>query len=577
MENGVAEKFGMKLRFCLVSFSVSWVVIGAFFSSNTSDSRRASQLFPSTFPDSIFTPWVWDVHYDRTDDVVEVVIVSRSACFFNHTKWKLVVDKFPAYSKYLGYGLDSSIIVNPQEALFRLSEALFCHFYRGGLPVAKSKSEIIRGKRVFLTIGSILVVCPSPIVEYDSMRLERDLTTSKMGPFTDSLFNVLNTSLSSSFTDAFPVSNIPEFKVDVGIAAKQMDPHVRSGLSICTATSRSDRAYLVEWVEHHLYLGVSHIYIYSTAKSQRNHEKLLEALSDYIQEGIVVVVPWMYENCVRGMGSGRYVIYTDPAEGLTAFRPPRAIAHSAALASCYSRFRKTSRYMMHIDDDEFVALGRKVMSTLKGQEMRGPLVRFVSRMFHDNPKATSIVIEPMQKHLCPGMGPKDQLGGNANQSSHRLPRVGTWQFTVPGHSAEGKLIMKTKAVRMFFVHYVSQTEDGSKDYESKAAHRSQAVLLHYKEPREVSGEPYGMSDLSSVQQGNLSVECRAMRNRGGLYEGRKNGFYHETIKEIPEGFNGLKKLYMVQGIDANTKDVLREWFTARMWNGSHPLPYLITT
>ena len=571
----------MKLRFLLVSFSVLWILIGAFFSSNTSDSRHASHLFPSTIPDSIFTPWVWDAHYDHTDDVVEVVIVSRSACYFNHTKWKLVVDKFPAYSKYFGYGLNSSIIVNPQEALFRSSEALFCHFYRGGLPVAKSKSEIIRGRRIFLTIGSILVVCPSPIVEYDSLRIERDLAIAKIGPFTDSLFNVLNTSLNSSFTDAFPVSNVPEFKVDVEIAPKQINSHSRSGLSICTATSRSDRAYLVEWVEHHLYLGVSHIYIYSTAKSQRNHEKLLEALSDYIEEGIVVVVPWMYENCVKGMGSGRFVIYTDPAEGLTAFRPPRAIAHSAALASCYSRFRKTSRYMMHIDDDEFVALGRKVMSTLKGhlkdQEMRGPLVRFASRMFRENPLATSIVIEPMQKHLCSGMGPKDRSGVNANQSSHQLPRVGNWQFTVPGHSAEGKLIMKTKAVRMFFVHYVSQTEDGSKDYESKAAHRSEAVLLHYKEPREVSGEPYGLSDLSSVKQGNLSVECRTMRNRGGLYEGRKNGFYHETIKEIPEGFQGLKKLYMIQGIDDKTKNILRERFTARMGNTSNPLPYLITT
>ena len=338
-----------------------------------------------------------------------------------------MIDKFPSYSKSLGSGLVSNILVNPQEALFRESEGLVCHFYHknSSLPVAKTKSEIIRGRKVFLKIGSILVVCPSPSVEYDTMRLERDLKTAT---FTDSLLNVLQTTVNSTFTDALPVTNIPEFNSVEGITAKKMKPPARYGLSVCTATGRTNRAYLVERIEHYVYLGVNRFYIYSTA----DLETLLEVLSDYIREGVVVVVPWMYENCVKGTASGRYVIYTDPTEGLVAFRPPRAIAHSAALASCYSRFRKKSRYMMHIDDDEFVALSPTLMQPLGGQETRGPLVRFASRMFRKNPKAHSIVIAPMHKHLCSSMGPKNEISTNANHSNYRLPRVGTWQFCLPG-------------------------------------------------------------------------------------------------------------------------------------------------
>lgn len=567
-QSGDGDDEKMKSPLSLLSFSFAWVLTSAFFSANTSDSRSASQLYPSAFPDSIFTPWVWDAHYESTSNVVEIVLVSRTACYFNHTKWNIVIDRFPSYSKSLGSGLVSNILVNPQEALFRKLEGLVCHFYHknSSLPVAKTKSEIIRGRKVFLIIGSILVVCPSPNVEYDRMRLERELTTADLGPFTDSLSNVLQTNVSSTFTDAFPVTNIPEFNSVEGITTKKIKPPARYGLSVCTATGRTDRAYLVEWIEHHVYLGVSRFYIYSTA----DHGTLLEVLSDYIREGVVVVISWMYENCVKGMASGRYVIYTDPTEGLVAFRPPRAIAHTAALASCYSRFRKKSRYMMHIDDDEFVALSPILMQPNGSKETRGPLVKYASRMFRENPKAHSIVIAPMHKHLCSGMGPKNEISTNASNSNYQLPRVGKWQFCLPGHPAEGKLIMKTRSVRMFFVHYVSQTEDGTPTFESTPARRSEAALLHYKQAREDSGDPFGLTSLEYVNKGNMSADCNLMKWLGGLHEGTLNGFYHHTVEKAPEGFKGLGKNYMVQAIDTKTKDHLRERFAARM--GSHLNP-----
>jgi len=58
-------------------------------------------------------------------------------------------------------------------------------------------------------------------------------------------------------------------------------------------------------------------------------------LADYVHSGLLTVVRWPYENCVRGMGSGRKVTVTQPFHAV--FAPPRAIAQTGALASCYSR------------------------------------------------------------------------------------------------------------------------------------------------------------------------------------------------------------------------------------------------
>jgi hypothetical protein len=48
--------------------------------------------------------------------------------------------------------------------------------------------------------------------------------------------------------------------------------------------------------------------------------------------------------------------------------------------------------------------------------------------------------------------------GYSNNSE--LPRVGRWKVSEKMQPYEGKLIMRTSAVRMFFVHYVSQLESG---------------------------------------------------------------------------------------------------------------------
>ena len=97
------------------------------------------------------------------------------------------------------------------------------------------------------------------------------------------------------------------------------------------------REHLVEWIEFHRLIGVQHFFIYDTTQIS-TAASLTQLLTDYIQEGLVTVIVWPYSNCVRRMASGDWILWFDKGEKQQyGFQPPRAIAQSAALASCYSR------------------------------------------------------------------------------------------------------------------------------------------------------------------------------------------------------------------------------------------------
>jgi hypothetical protein len=55
-------------------------------------------------------------------------------------------------------------------------------------------------------------------------------------------------------------------------------------------------------------------------------------------------VAWPYQNCVKGFASGRVVHWDEPGiRGWHILLPPKPIAQTGALASCYSRFKHTSK------------------------------------------------------------------------------------------------------------------------------------------------------------------------------------------------------------------------------------------
>ena len=99
----------------------------------------------------------------------------------------------------------------------------------------------------------------------------------------------------------------------------------------------SRRERLVEWIEFHRLIGVQHFFIYDTTQVS-TAASLTKQLADYIKDGLVTVIVWPYSNCVRRMASGDWILWFEKgSKQLNELQPPRAIAQSAALASCYSR------------------------------------------------------------------------------------------------------------------------------------------------------------------------------------------------------------------------------------------------
>ena len=72
-----------------------------------------------------------------------------------------------------------------------------------------------------------------------------------------------------------------------------------------------------------------------------------------------------------------------------------------------------------------------------------------------------------------------------------LPRLKSWNVYDNGLIWEGKQVMRTEAVRSFFIHYILTTEDswkGSKDHVLPESY--EAALNHYRLPGFLSGSIY---------------------------------------------------------------------------------------
>lgn len=295
--------------------------------------------FP-TKPPLRHLPWVWDAIV--INGSVHITVISRNACKFDYSQWQTLVNDMPFFKNELGYGLNSSILVLtdpkynyilpnydiPNEYQKGLQqEYLTCVFMNYNVVVAKILSQRNRGFG-HAAISSLLFRCEIPKnVHWDRIRLERNV-----GP-----------DLHNS-TDPFPVCSQPE------LTSSSQRSYTHK-VAICTATARPKESNLVEWIEYHRMLGVEHFYIYDTRVPMENstdYESIRSMLRYYVMKRIVTVIKWPYQNCVRNMGSGRIIHY-----GFF-FRPPRAISQTAALASCYSRFKHTTEWMIHVDDDEFM-------------------------------------------------------------------------------------------------------------------------------------------------------------------------------------------------------------------------------
>ena len=537
---------------------------GAFCRANAASTVE----FPLDVPDNFLTPWVWDAIYDKRQRTVEVTTIGCRGCYFNHTLWQMIIKQIPQHKKNFAYGLKKNIYVDYESPFVDISadhgefrhnevkresltgERLHCLYYLRGNPVARSISTVISGMPDFMRNGAVNIVCPTPRFQapFDEMRLMRNLTKlATQGLYFKIPQNNITNDVNVSITPLFPVCKSSEL---LSPSAKTSTSIYQYSLTVCTATARTDRAALVEWIEYHKLLGVDHFFIYLTSEHRR-HRDMVAAVSDYIEEGTVTLVPWAYKNCVEGMAGGRSAQWVENGEKYV-FLQPKAISQTAALASCYSRYKRFSPYMMHIDDDEFIALDAAVLTALNTTVQRKPsgdkrrssrlLFHYAREIFRTNPGMVALSFKPVRKFPCPNI--------LVNTTSN-LPRIGKWIYSTPMVKYEGKLLMTTKNVKNFYVHYVSQLVGKWKDDNVLDISTKEAALLHFK-----ADDIFGKSSLTSNEYNEL---CSSQYIPGKYREGAEGEYVAHKRRNDSAFIEPF-----VHMIDATSSDSLRSIFGARM-------------
>ena len=103
-------------------------------------------------------------------------------------------------------------------------------------------------------------------------------------------------------------------------------------VSIC-AMYKNESIYLPEWIEYHLYLGISHFYLYNNL-SDDNHQQIL---APYISRGIVT--------------------YNDYNLDFSSLHPAcRGKVEDYPYNHCIHHYANESRWIGFFDLDEFVVL-----------------------------------------------------------------------------------------------------------------------------------------------------------------------------------------------------------------------------
>jgi hypothetical protein len=197
--------------------------------------------------------------------------------------------------------------------------------------------------------------------------------------------------------------------------------------------------------------------------------------------------------------------------------------------------------MMHIDDDEFITMN----STFIPKERKRPLYDYAQKVFRKNPAVAALSFAPVAKYNCPLRRGESDMSSLSSEVV--LPRIGVWTTSFMGVKFEAKLLMKTCAVRMFFVHYVSQIEKMGKYQEiAQNVNVDEVAMLHYRADVDVGGlSIWGNPNLTGYEPRNLSIICGKNYGRG------ENDYFPEGTKPF------------IHRIDSRLVEALKEKFLAR--------------
>ena len=627
--------------------------------------------YPYGFPETPYLPWVWDAVFDPINREISVYAMSPQVCSFNKTYWLELVDMFPMFKHQLADGLESNINI-PHDAKNiyshqikkRLDEPdlrgrLLCEFYSINTDGNRNQTYTVNAG-VFLnhpfSFSSTNIVCPldsfykgdQSFMQIDNhLRLRFQRIISTQNQELKKIHRRNNQNYKEYITVPIKVHVSENHKWPITkphapgkIVLEPLSlPSItyKHDLSVCTANDRVDREMLVEWIEYHLLVGVSHFYVYDTSirkLSKRVSKSLKDVLSDYISEGIVTVVEWHYDNCAKKFASGRQFVHMHPSHDKgrsgqpNGFQPPRPVAQYAALASCYGRFRRNSKYMAHIDEDEFLVVPTNVKPFANNQNSQqkyftnqgiaGPSKEYIGPDQADESKRlatnkyTSVVeyadsifrldkyrdysaisfnpVEFSPCHVASLMEGEFEMDhpNNLNSALHTLsknvtsknvltlengqmyynynylfkkyrqqqamrnndkslisrstPRMSSWITYENGPRWEGKLLMRTEAVRSFFIHYVLQKEVTWSSKEVYFTQPYEAALSHYRPPGFLSGSLYTGKFLtpswSSLYRDKF-VHTVHYQQLNSNVRNHKLNYKHDNYSYVHGNYNGI--------------------------------------
>ena len=157
--------------------------------------------------------------------------------------------------------------------------------------------------------------------------------------------------------------------------------------------------------------------------------------------------------------------------------------------------------MAHVDDDEFLSFN--FAKSFKGKRLTS-LTELIAEYEHRYSNLSALYFMPINIIPCQFNGPVDYVT-NRSGNHTSLPRFGRWRGARTGVDYEGKMIMRTEAIGMFYVHYITLREEGSWNYSAFVLPYSVGAMLHYRLPPELSGSISGA--LLPMHPSGKPLEC----------------------------------------------------------------------
>jgi hypothetical protein len=135
----------------------------------------------------------------------------------------------------------------------------------------------------------------------------------------------------------------------------------------------------------------------------------------------------------------------------------------------------------------------------------GTLVEMADQQAKTDPSTSALYFKPHLMHDCRC---RSSPCSNFSSPPHLPPRLGQWLHGSEGPPFEGKLIMNTKAIGMFFVHYLTMIEKGKWNERAYQVPISDGALLHFRVPSVRSGSIYGamLRKITSMDKSLLDLQ-----------------------------------------------------------------------